>query len=289
MQNAATMEWVIDVEEANFQDDVIERSKTTPVLLDFWAPWCAPCRQLSPLLEKIAKERKGAIVVAKINTDENPEIASYFQIDGIPAVFAIKESQIADQFTGLMPEAALNEFVNALVPPSGSDPFQQAEELEKTSPTKAEAIYRKLLAEDANAEKVRLALGRVLVANNEYKEATEILLPLGDAGDFGSEAERLRKQMAMLEKAPDPKEVAAVRVKVKADPDNAKLRFQLGTMLAKQGAYPEAMDNLLVAAENDREFGKNDVKALMVDIFHIVGVRSELADDYRAKLQSLLY
>ncbi|QVL33721.1 thioredoxin [Telmatocola sphagniphila] len=289
MQNAESLNYVIDVEESNFQADVIERSKDTLVLIDFWAPWCEPCRRLGPLLEKIAGERQGTVVIAKVNTDENPELASYFQIEGIPAVFAIKESQVADQFTGLMPEAALNEFVDNLAPKPPTSEEAQAEELEKTKPEEAAKLYRAILEKDPNEDKTRLSLGRVLVGLKQYHEARVVLQPLGDAGDFGADAERLRKQMDMLESAPAQSEVNELQKKVAAAPENAKLRFQLGSLLAKQAKYQEALDNLLIAAEHDRELGRNDVKNLMVDIFHIIGVRSELADDYRARLQNLLY
>ena len=290
MQNAAAQNWVLNVDEATFQEDVIERSKETPVLIDFWAPWCGPCRQLSPLLEKVAAARGGAVVVAKINTDENPELAQYFQVEGIPAVFAIKDAQVVDQFTGLLPEAELNKWLDPIAPSKGdSDPLKQAEALEASNPKSAIKLYRELMKQEMYADPATLGLGRVLVATKAYAEALDVLKPLGDSGEFGSAAERLRKQIAMLEKTPDPAEVAAARKKVAAEPENAKLRLQLGTLLAKSAKYKEALDELLVAAENDRELGKGEVKALMVDIFHIVGVRSEMADEYRARLQGLLY
>lgn len=289
MQNAANSDWVLDVNEENFQAEVIERSKETPVVIDFWAPWCAPCRQLGPLLESLAKEKKGAFVLAKVNTDESPQLAEYFQIDGIPAVFAVKDAQIANQFTGVLPMAALEEFLGTVIPTEAEKKIEEAKTLEGQSPEKAAAIYREQLKENADNEPARLGLARLLVVNRGFAEAMELLAPLGDSGEFGIEAERLRTTIKLLEQAPKPAELGALQARLKAEPNNARLRYEIGSALASSGKYPEALAMLLSAAEGDVKLARGEVKELMVQVFHIIGARSDLADEYRQKLQDLLY
>jgi putative thioredoxin len=290
MKDASQSSWVIEVGDDDFEAEVVERSKSVPVVIDFWAPWCQPCRLLGPMLEALAKEKAGKFVVAKVNIDEAQNLAAYFQIESIPTVHVIRDGQLYPGFQGLLAEEELREFINQIVPSEDDTAVQDAAGLEASEPAKAEGIYRKVLEHLPDHEKARVGMARLLVAQHKHDEASKLLAPLGVVGEIGTEAERLRKIIEVEGKsAPAAGDEAALRKKIAADPENARLRYELGSVLASQGKYPEALAELLTAAENDKALARAEVKELMVKIFHIIGVRSELADEYRGKLQSLLY
>jgi putative thioredoxin len=289
MADATKSTWVIDVGEADFEQAVLARSQTVPVVVDFWAEWCGPCRTLGPLLEQAAADRKGAFVLAKVNVDEAQQLAGYFRIESIPAVLAFKGGQPVNGFVGLVAEPELKQFLDDLAGPAANDPLVQAAALEESDPKKAEAIYRDALAKDEKNDPARLGLARVLVATDRDDEALEVLGTIPDAGEFGAEAVKVRRTVEMRKNAATAGDEGALRKKIAADPDNAQLRLELGNVLATKGKYEESLESLLKAAELDRELGRGAVRELMVKVFEIVGVRSELADRYRDRLRAMLY
>jgi len=289
MIDASASGWVIDVSEANFEQEVVERSKTVPVVLDFWAPWCQPCRTLGPVLEKIAEAKAGAFVLAKINIDESQNLASYFGIEGVPTVHALKDGQFIQGFVGIPDEETMKEFFGQILPSDTENALKEAHELEAADPAKSEKIYREILTKDPDHEPARLGLARLLVGKQQFEEAAHLISPLGTSGDLGIEAERLRRIIELQGAGKSTGNEEALRKKIASEPDNARLHFDLGSLLATQARYPEALATLLKAAELDKTLAKNEVRELMVKIFQIIGVRSEMADDYRARLQSLLY
>jgi putative thioredoxin len=290
MKDASSSDWVIDVTDTDFETEVLERSNTTPVIVDFWAPWCGPCRQLGPLLEQAAKDKNGAFVLAKVNVDEAQQLAGYFRIESIPAVLAFREGQAVNGFVGLMAPEDLQQFIDDLAPAAGEElPLKKAANFETTDPTAAEALYRQLIEEEPTNIQAVLGLARTLVARNADDEATQILANIGDSGDVGAEAVRLRRTIEMRRNAGTAGDTADLNKKVAADPENAQLRYELGNVLATNGQYREALESLLKAAELDIDLGRTTVRELMVKIFEIIGVRSELADEFRDKLTALLY
>jgi putative thioredoxin len=289
MIDAAASSWVIDVNDENFEQEVVERSKTVPVVLDFWAEWCQPCKMLGPVLEKVASAKAGAFVLAKINIDECQNLASYFGIEGVPTVHALKDGQFIQGFVGIPGDEQIKEFFGQLMPSETENAITEAQALETTKPDQAENMYRIVLSGEPDNEPARVGLARVLVGRGTFEEATQLLSPLGTAGDIGNEAERLRRIIELQGTSDHKGNEAALRKQIAAAPDNAKLRYELGALFAGQARYPEALETLLAAAELDKALAKNEIRELMVKIFQIIGVRSEMADDYRARLQSLLY
>ena len=290
MIDAAATGWVIDAGEDNFEQEVVERSKTVPVVLDFWAPWCGPCKTLGPVLEKIAEAKAGAFVLAKINIDEAQNLAGYFGIESIPTVHAIKNGEFIQGFTGIPDEQQIKDFFGQILPSDAENALKEAQSLETTDPAQAESVYRGLARRrNRITSRRRVGLARVLVSKHQFEEAAHLLSPLGTSGDIGVEAERLRRIIELQGGGESKDSEASLRQKITADPENAKLRYELGSLLATQAKYPEALEMLLSAAELDKALAKNEVRELMVKIFQIIGVRSEMADDYRGRLQSLLY
>jgi putative thioredoxin len=289
MPDATKSSWVIDVGDADFEREVLQRSRTVPVVVDFWAEWCGPCKQLGPLLEKAATERKGKFILAKVNVDEAPRLAQYFRIESIPAVLAFKDAQAVNGFVGLLPEAELKQFLDDLAGPAAGDPLVKAAALEEKDPAAAEKIYREALAADDGNHPARLGLARVLAATNRDDEALKMLETVPDAGEPGAESLKLRRTIEMRKNAATAGNEVELRQKIAADPQNAQLYLDLGNVLATKGQYEAALEALLKAAELDRELGRGPVRELMVKIFEIIGVRSELADRYRDRLRALLY
>jgi putative thioredoxin len=281
--------WVENVDQRGFQERVIERSRSLPVVVDFWAPWCGPCRALGPLLERLTEAAGGAWVLAKVNVDENPALAGEFQVSGIPAVFAIRNGEVVDQFTGLLPEPQLKAWLQRLIPTAADRLTQTAEALEASDPAAAEAKYREALAADAGHEAARVGLARLLLTKHADPAEIRTLLQGLDYGRMASEAQRLRRVLRLRELPHSDADLANAQARITTQPDNAESWYQLGAILAARGQYAEALDALLAAAERDQQRAGKDIRELMVEIFHIVGVRSPLADEYRDRLQKLLY
>nr|WP_261339973.1 tetratricopeptide repeat protein [Zavarzinella formosa] len=170
-----------------------------------------------------------------------------------------------------------------------ADPYADALALEETEPAKAEAFYQTMLGEDENNGRARVGLARMQAAAGKDAEALEMLAPLGDTGEHGADVVKIRRMIEMRANAATAGDETDLRKKIAAAPENPALRLELGNLLATRGDYQPAMDELLVAAELDRELGRGAVRELMVKIFEIIGVRSDLADEYRDKLRGLLY
>jgi putative thioredoxin len=282
--------WVRDVGEADFQQQVIDSSFERPVVVDFWAPWCGPCRALSPVLERLVAERQGRVLLAKVNTDEAPQLAAYFRISAIPAVKIIHQGQLVHEFEGVMPEASLRQLLDALAP--GGAPEAEAgraEALEAKRPAEAERAYRQKLKEDPDSPEARVGLARVLLAQGKTDEVEDLLAPVGSEGEVGAEAERLSAQLYLRRAAEGLPDEARLRKRVSADPKDAQARLELGLVLARRGDYPAALEALLSAAERDPKLAPGKVREAMVKVFYALGTDHPLSNQYRAKLAGLLY
>ncbi len=206
--------WVISVTTATFQRDVLDQSRNVPVVVDFWAPWCGPCRMLGPLLEKIAKEKQGAFILAKVNTDECPDLAAAFGVQGIPAVFAVRDGRIIDHFMGALPEADLRAWIDGILPQKDEQLVAQADSLAEQDPLRAEELYRQALAENPRSVPARLGLAKVLASRQRFEEAKTILQELSDMGVSGEEVERLRASIEFGESSSKWQAILAITPRV---------------------------------------------------------------------------
>ena len=256
---------VIDVTDASFAQEVVEESKTRPVVVDFWASWCAPCRTLGPTLEALATEGGGAFRLAKLDVDANPTVAGEFQVMSIPVVKAFVGGRMIDEFVGALPEPAVRDWLKSFLPTEADAMTVDAFRLEGSGDLAgAEEGYRAALGEDPRNEPAALGLGRVLAAARRHGEAREVLSPLlPDA-----EAERL---------------LAGIRVD-----EWTTLAGQGSLMdakrLAGQGRWREALDGMLEALPGDAE-----TRTAILDVFEVLGESDELVKEYRPKLASALF
>jgi putative thioredoxin len=279
---------VLDVTEANFEQEVLEVSRERPVVVDFWAPWCKPCRILGPILERLVGEREGRVILAKVNTQESPDLARYFQVSAIPAVKVFYDGQIVHEFEGLRPEPELRELFDQMAPQA--DPaLTQARAEEMAAPDRAEQHYRDILAAQPDNDEVRLGLARALLAQDKLDEVAGVLEPVGAGGDAGTEADRIKAGVYLARAARDLPDEAALRAKVQAEPKDAAARLDLGIRLAARREYEPALAMLLSAAEVDFKLATGRVREVMVQVFYALGSNHPLANDYRGRLARLLY
>ncbi|MBM2806594.1 MAG: Co-chaperone YbbN, partial [Deltaproteobacteria bacterium] len=252
-------EWTIDVNEENFEAEVLARSIEVPVLVDFWAEWCGPCKVLGPVLEKLAGEYAGQFILAKVNVDENQQLAGAFGIQGIPAVKLFRNGDLASEFTGALPEPMLREFLSK---------FLAAAELEAAGKAdEAKSAYQAILAADPNHAQALLGLGRLAMNAGDNDAARNYLDQISIVADERKEADRLLARLDL--QAGGVQNEAALREKIAADPANLEARFDLAQTLAGVENYQAALVEFLAIVKADRKFKDDGARKAMVQIFEV--------------------
>jgi putative thioredoxin len=281
-------EWTIDVNEENFEAEVLERSNQVPVLVDFWASWCGPCKVLGPVLERLADEYAGEFIVAKLNVDENPGLAGAFGIQGIPAVKLFKGGDLVSEFTGALPEPTVREFLSKFLPTAADKDADEAVALEELGQSgEAKAKYQEILSSDPNHAKALLGLGRLAMSEGDNEKAQEYLDKVSIVADERKEADRLLARLNLQSGAAE--NLTALRERVKAEPDNLAARFELAQALAGAERYEEALPAFLAIVKTDRQFQDDGARKAMVQIFEVLGSDDPLTDKYRSELAAALF
>lgn len=282
-------QWTIDVDEENFELAVLEQSKEVPVLVDFWAEWCGPCKVLGPVLERLAEEYAGAFIVAKVNVDENSSLAAAFHIQGIPAVKLFKEGDLASEFTGALPEPMVREFLSKYLPSAADKQAIAAAALEAEGKTaEAKALYQAILESDPNHAKSLLGLGRLAMNAGDNDAALDFLDKISVVADERKEADRLIARLK-LHSGAAAQDLEALRAKVEAEPDNLDARLALAQALADMENYQQALPQLLDIVKTDRSFQDDGARKAMVQIFDVLGSDDPLTDQYRTELAKVLF
>ncbi|MBM4255565.1 MAG: co-chaperone YbbN [Deltaproteobacteria bacterium] len=283
-------EWTVDVSEQDFEQAVVQRSHQVPVVIDFWAPWCGPCRALGPTLEKLAEEQQGKFILAKINVDENPMLAQAFQIQSIPAVKAVRNGALAGEFLGAQPEPNVRRFIEQLLPSEAEALAQEAQRLEEAGKAQgAESLYRAALAKEANQPLALLGLARVLVQRGEENDAQTLLTRIPNTSPEHPAAQQFLAQLRLKQTGASAGDEQKYRDRLAADPNDIDTRFELSQVLAAVGRYEEALTELLAIVKKDRKFRDDGARKGMLEIFEVVGARSDLAEHYRSELAKVLF
>ena len=277
-----TTEFVFDASEATFEVDVLNRSFQTPVIVDFWAPWCGPCRILGPMLERLATESDGDFFLAKVNVDENPNLSVRFSVQGIPAVKAFRDGEVASGFVGALPESRVREFVHEVAPSYADTAIQEAASLLATRHwEEAEARYGMILDEQPNNAAATLGFVRALLAQGKGMDA------LAHIENFPGGSEIIAAQQ--LE--PLARVIAEVEIEdghLEEQEDLATQYWQSARLLAR-GHYAAGMDGLLDVLRIDKAYRKGEPRAVMLGMFALLGDDDTRTREYRGELASVLY
>ncbi len=280
--------WTIEVGEADFEAAVLERSAERPILVDFWAPWCEPCRVLGPVLESLAEEYKGDFILAKVNVDENSALASALGIQGIPAVKLFRDGTIASEFTGALPEPMVREFLSKFLPSATDKQAQEALAFEEEGKiADAKRLYQNVLKSEPNHAKALLGLGRLLMKEGAHSAALEHLDKIPIVADERKEADRLIARLRLQEG--EAQDESALRAKLKSHPDDIETRFELAQALAAMERYEEALREFLIIIKSDRTFRDDGARKAMIQIFEVLGSENPLTDKYRSELAKVLF
>jgi len=276
--------WIVDITRERFETDVLTRSQLVPIIVDFWAPWCQPCRTLGPLLEQMADEYDGRFVLAKVNTEELSDIAAQFQVQSIPTVFALFEEQVIDQFQGLMPEAELRRWIEG---PLRIAKLREAGLAEASDIDRAVELYGEILADEPVHPQATARMADIRLAAGRIEDAKQLIEKLSARGFLEPEAERVQAALRFAEQVVPPLE--ALRQTLEAEPTRLESRFELARALAADKQYQEALDHCLWLVERDKQGVGDQARQLMIDIFRVLPEDSQLTPDYRRKLASLLF
>jgi putative thioredoxin len=279
---------VIDVNERTFQREVIERSRDVPVVVDFWAPWCAPCRMLGPVLESLAQEFGRRFILARLNTDENQRLAAQFGIQGIPTVKAFKDGRVVAEFVGAQPRPAVRQFIERILPNELDMKMAEGRALLAAGKlAEAEGKFREVLSEKPDHPAAMLSQARALLGLRREQAALQLLNQVPVATPEGAEAARLRAEITLRQGAGDADE-PTLRARLAAAPTDLETRFRLASLLASQQRYEEALDHYLEILRRDRKFRNGSARQAMLHIFDLLGDHP-LARQYRNKLATVLF
>lgn len=282
---------VKDGTDASFKADVIEASRAQPVIVDFWATWCGPCKQLGPALEKAVTAAKGAVKLVKIDVDKNPAIAGQLRIQSIPTVYAFVDGRPVDGFQGALPDSQIKAFIDRLT--AGPPPSEIEEILALAAESMglgdiagaAQAFAEALQIEPANLKAIA-GLARCYLSGGDVERAGEIVA-LAPAGAKDPELDSVRAALKLAGEAPS--ETRALERRLQADPDDHDARFDLAKALAAKGAFAAAADQLLDIIARDREWNDQAARKQLLTVFEAAGPASEVARQGRRRLSALLF
>jgi putative thioredoxin len=293
-QAAPAGDLIRDSSEATFMADVIEASREVPVIVDFWAPWCGPCKTLGPMLEKAVAEARGKVRMVKVNVDENQRIAAQLRIQSIPTVYAFFQGQPVDGFQGAVPQSEIKAFVDRLIGLGGDGGLGEAvaaaeEMLAQGAAADAAQVFGSILQEEPEHAAAYGGLVRAFLAGGQEEQAELLLEQVPAKIAAAPEIEAARAQLTLLRQAANAGPVDALRAKVEADPNDHEARFDLANALQAAGDTQGAVNELLELFRRDREWNDGAAKTQLFTIFDALKPQDPIVLQGRRKLSSMIF
>ena len=286
----ATAVHVKDVGLSDFEQLVIDESFRRPVVVDFWAPWCGPCRILGPVLEKLAEEFKGDFLLAKVNTEENPDLAQDFAIRSIPNVKVFKGGEVVDEFLGAISEAEARHFLRRQCPSDADRKYAEgAASVGLGQAEEARRAFEEALRADPSNEGALLELGKILAAAGDAEEAASLWDRIPSDSPRREEAESLKQALEFHVVCGQNGGPGACAARAAAEPENLEARYAHGCCLAAGGDYRGALEEFLFVVTRNRNFREEAARKAMLTVFALAGGRSDLAEEYRKRLAMVLF
>ena len=283
---------VFDVTAENFQTQVMETSTQKLVLLDFWAPWCQPCKQLVPTLVKIANEYEGKFVLAKVDIDQNKQLAEHFQVRSVPTVKFILNGQIVDEFSGVLNEAEIKGKLSNYIERESDAQYQQAMEKLQQGDDSAIVQMQEICLNDTENQKISIHFASILAQTQQFELAKSFIATLPEIMQDKDELKSITAQIDIAESAKDLPDATILMKKLEDNPDDLKARHQISQHLVLQGDVTGAMDQLLEIIKRDRKFEDDLGRKELIKLFDIVSTQGEqgtkIVSDYRRKLARYL-
>ncbi len=278
-----------DTGTETFERDVLQASGKVPVLVDFWAPWCAPCRALTPILDKLVGEYQGRFLLAKVNSDEHPKLSATMGVRGIPSVKAFVDGKLVDEFTGALPESRVRAFIDRLIPTPGEKLRRSARALVSQGDLdEAERHLRSGLGLEPANHQVRLDLVELLLAKNNHVEADAVFAPIPER-ERDERADKLYSTLAFWKKSQQLPAIGELEARLAANPDDLSSRLALGERLVADRRYEPALAALLQVVRKDRGALRTSARKLMVEVFNLAEDQPDLVSKYRKLLAEALY
>lgn len=282
-------DYIVNIDETNAAAMLIEESHKRPVVVDFWADWCEPCKVLMPLLEKIAAEYDGAFLLAKVNADQQPGIAQQLGVRNLPTVMVIRAGQPVDGFAGAQTETFVREMLGKYLPKPWDALLQKAQEaMARGDLTEALTLLRQAWNDSSQQHDVTLAYARALIESLRLDDA-EAMLDGVRMADQDAEYEQLRALLEIKREAAKSPQIEALERQLAANPDDLDVRYQLGVQYTNSGQFREAMEHLITILRQDINHGEGATKRMLLDTIASLGKGDPLAVEYQRKLYSLLY
>ena len=286
--------YIKDTTSASFRADVLNESIKQPVLVDFWTPWCEPCKQMTPLLERQVNAAQGRVKLVKMNIDEHPQIAGQLGVKSLPAVIAFYKGKPVDGFTGAVAESQIKAFINKIAGPNANDPIKlaiaEAKAYEDTGDVSSAAeLYAAILAEEPDNAPCLAGLARIYIAMNELEQANQLLASMTPQLEKNPEIISVKAKLKLKEQAGKLGDVEALKAGVEAEPDNHQKRFDLSLALAAHGRHEEAVDHLISIMRKERLWNDEAARKQLLQFFEAWGAMHPASIAGRRKLSSVLF